>query len=204
VRKRGKIGLFPHHPGAADNGRVGLGEWFEKEVAGSTGSPQQFSVVEPGLPHEPHEKSSTRLSLWRFHFGDCADPAPGVIWRRSRSGAATDWPGNIRELENFIERTVIITRGKSLEAPLGTVRELSTAEATAPKSSSPQPDIARIVKETLDAPSGNNHKQSAVAEHAQKQREETARALSESKGRVGGTGGAAARIGINCTTLCLG
>jgi formate hydrogenlyase transcriptional activator len=31
---------------------------------------------------------------------------------------AWDWPGNIRELENFIERAVILTRGRSLEAPL--------------------------------------------------------------------------------------
>ena len=31
---------------------------------------------------------------------------------------AWDWPGNIRELENFVERAVILTRGKSLEAPL--------------------------------------------------------------------------------------
>ena len=29
-----------------------------------------------------------------------------------------DWPGNIRELQNFIERAVILTRGKSLEVQL--------------------------------------------------------------------------------------
>jgi len=31
---------------------------------------------------------------------------------------AWDWPGNIRELENFIERAVIVTRGKSLRRRL--------------------------------------------------------------------------------------
>jgi formate hydrogenlyase transcriptional activator len=35
----------------------------------------------------------------------------------------------------------------------------------------------------------------------QRQREEIVRALTESKGRVGGADGAAARIGINRTTL---
>ena len=30
-----------------------------------------------------------------------------------------DWPGNIRELENFIERSVILTRGSALEVPIG-------------------------------------------------------------------------------------
>ena len=29
-----------------------------------------------------------------------------------------EWPGNVRELQNFIERAVILTRGKALEAPL--------------------------------------------------------------------------------------
>jgi formate hydrogenlyase transcriptional activator len=34
-----------------------------------------------------------------------------------------DWPGNIRELENFIERAVLLTRSKSLEAPLAELRK---------------------------------------------------------------------------------
>src|ERR1700746_387696 len=29
------------------------------------------------------------------------------------------WPGNIRELENFIERSVILTHGTALQAPIG-------------------------------------------------------------------------------------
>jgi formate hydrogenlyase transcriptional activator len=28
------------------------------------------------------------------------------------------WPGNIRELENFVERSVILTRGSALQAPI--------------------------------------------------------------------------------------
>jgi formate hydrogenlyase transcriptional activator len=35
------------------------------------------------------------------------------------------WPGNIRELQNFVERAVIVTRGTALQAP---VTELKTAE----------------------------------------------------------------------------
>src|SRR5207244_13233666 len=30
-----------------------------------------------------------------------------------------DWPGNIRELQNFIERSVILTNGRELRAPIG-------------------------------------------------------------------------------------
>jgi formate hydrogenlyase transcriptional activator len=109
-----------------------------------------------------------------------------------------DWPGNIRELENFIERAVIVTRGKSLEAPLTELRTLKLDEpAAAPSPSAPE-EIARILKETLNA---LKEKKTATSERAQTQREEIMRALTESKGRVGGADGAAAKLGINRTTL---
>jgi formate hydrogenlyase transcriptional activator len=59
-------------------------------------------------------------------------------------------------------------------------------------------DIVRIVKETLHVLNGNK---TAKDEWDQKQRDEIMRALGESKGRVGGAEGAAARMGINRTTL---
>ena len=112
--------------------------------------------------------------------------------------AAWEWPGNIRELENFIERAVILTRGKSLEAPLGELRRIGIQEPASAAKGSDQQDIARIVKETLQALNGNKP---AADERTQKQREEIVHALAESKGRVGGADGAAARMGINRTTL---
>src|SRR5580704_5251371 len=111
---------------------------------------------------------------------------------------AWGWPGNIRELENFIERAVILTRGKSLEAPLYELQKPSIDAAPAP-ASQPASDIERIVKETLNA--ALNEKKQASDQYSQKQRAEIVRALTEAKGRVGGTDGAAARIGINRTTL---
>src|SRR5207249_6029068 len=62
--------------------------------------------------------------------------------------AAWDWPGNIRELENFIERAVILTRGESLQAPLSELRKPSTETTSVPPQSAHE-DIARIVKETI-------------------------------------------------------
>ena len=59
-------------------------------------------------------------------------------------------------------------------------------------------EIARIVKETIEALDG---RKSVADEHARRQREEIVRALTESKGRVGGEDGAAARLGLNRTTL---
>jgi formate hydrogenlyase transcriptional activator len=39
------------------------------------------------------------------------------------------WPGNIRELENFVERSVILSRGSMLEAPLGELAPLHRRKA---------------------------------------------------------------------------
>jgi formate hydrogenlyase transcriptional activator len=111
---------------------------------------------------------------------------------------AWEWPGNIRELENFIERAVILTRGKSLEAPLGELRKLNTEEPASTTQDSGQQDIIRIVKETLHALNGSK---TGADDRTQKQREEIVRVLAETKGRVGGADGAAARMGINRTTL---
>jgi len=81
------------------------------------------------------------------------------------------WPGNIRELENFIERAVILTRGAALEVPL---TELKT-------------DLP------LPAP--------AAGTREWNEREEITRILKEVGGRVGGADGAAVRMGIKRTTL---
>ncbi len=79
------------------------------------------------------------------------------------------WPGNIRELENFIERSVILTHGPTLQVPPG---ELTTNNVP----------VASIPRATGD-------------------RERILRALQETKGRVAGADGAAARMGIKRTTL---
>jgi formate hydrogenlyase transcriptional activator len=112
---------------------------------------------------------------------------------------AWDWPGNIRELENFIERAVILTRGKSLEAPVEELHKADTEEPGRAATPIPQGNIARIVKETVNA---LNAERSGLAdEYANRQCEQIVRALTETRGRIGGDEGAAARLGINRTTL---
>jgi transcriptional regulator with GAF, ATPase, and Fis domain len=107
-----------------------------------------------------------------------------------------EWPGNIRELENLVERAVILTRGRSLEVPLAELRKVSIDEGQHVQED--QDKVARIVKETIKALNANS---SVDEQSTKKQRDTIVRALTESKGRVGGIDGAAARIGINRTTL---
>jgi len=42
------------------------------------------------------------------------------------------WPGNIRELQNFIERAVILTTGSTLRAPLGDLKSPLETELAGP------------------------------------------------------------------------
>jgi formate hydrogenlyase transcriptional activator len=104
----------------------------------------------------------------------------------------------VRELANFIERAVILTRGRMLEAPLAELRRVCKDKSTPAVTTQGQEEIARIVKETINALDGRN---SVADDYANKQREEIERALKECKGRVGGEDGAAVRLGINRTTL---
>jgi formate hydrogenlyase transcriptional activator len=110
-----------------------------------------------------------------------------------------EWPGNIRELENFIERAVILTRGKSLEVPVTELNKVKEAPSISNDGSQGQ-DVARVVKETISVLTKGAVK-NAGDEYDEKQRREIMRILQETKGRVGGADGAAARIGINRTTL---
>src|ERR1700732_2397710 len=59
------------------------------------------------------------------------------------------WPGNIRELENFIERSVILTHGTALQVPIG---ELSNNGRAAPvggaRKANERDEIVRILKVT--------------------------------------------------------
>jgi formate hydrogenlyase transcriptional activator len=85
------------------------------------------------------------------------------------------WPGNIRELQNFIERAVILTRGDSLEVPLEELPSLRTDR-----------DSTHTSK-TLNL---REVESEAILE-----------ALRKTHGRVSGPGGAAALLGLKRTTL---
>src|SRR6267143_4027897 len=106
---------------------------------------------------------------------------------------AWEWPGNIRELENFIERAVILTRGQALEVPLTELRRTETEMAV-----DAVVNKKRAARKVFSSGPDIN---AGAEEYERKQREEIIQALSACKGRVGGTDGAAIRLGISRTTL---
>ncbi|HXG66127.1 MAG TPA: sigma 54-interacting transcriptional regulator [Blastocatellia bacterium] len=83
------------------------------------------------------------------------------------------WPGNIRELQNLIERAVILSRGSVLEIPLAELKQ-----------------AARLATEQLPA---------ATLEAVE--RAHILRVLEEANWVIGGPTGAAARLGLKRTTL---
>jgi formate hydrogenlyase transcriptional activator len=85
-----------------------------------------------------------------------------------------DWPGNIRELQNVIERSVILTNGNVLSVAM--------------------PNF-------IGRPGGVGQQQRSPEANQAAERERILRALKEAKGVVGGPEGAAARLGLKRTTL---
>ena len=83
------------------------------------------------------------------------------------------WRGNVRELANFIERAVILTRGDELQVPISELR--------------PSSEIGIV--------------SSSIASFRQAESNVIIDALRAASGRIAGKGGAAERLGLKRTTL---
>lgn len=83
-----------------------------------------------------------------------------------------DWPGNIRELQNVIERSVVLSKGPELQVAM--------------------PEMRRPAPVPL---------QDRAANDSDAERARILQVLKEVNGQVGGTDGAAARLGLKRTTL---
>jgi formate hydrogenlyase transcriptional activator len=92
------------------------------------------------------------------------------------------WPGNIRELQNVIERAVIISKGPVLSVP---VADLKTHGITEANPSTLQPALNEDLRGVLE----------------KAERAEILRALEQAKGVIAGPNGAAARLGLKRSTF---
>jgi formate hydrogenlyase transcriptional activator len=67
------------------------------------------------------------------------------------------WPGNIRELENFVERAVILTRGATLQFPIDELKNiLARSPELVSRGFSERDEIVRILKEANGQVGGPN------------------------------------------------
>jgi formate hydrogenlyase transcriptional activator len=88
---------------------------------------------------------------------------------------AHDWPGNIRELQNFIERAVLFSPASVLRLPL---------------------DLKQTMRQTM-----RQSPESAACTLADANREHILETLNQTNWMIGGQGGAANRLGLPRTTL---
>ncbi len=94
------------------------------------------------------------------------------------------WAGNIRELQNVIERAVILSPGPALVVPLAAM-QLNLTPTPAGTDASARSTRRRPVRSIL----------------ADVDRDQIIQALKEADGRVGGPNGAASRLGLKRTTF---
>jgi transcriptional regulator with GAF, ATPase, and Fis domain len=88
-----------------------------------------------------------------------------------------EWPGNIRELQNVVERSLIVSSGDVFSIDESWLSKESTQTASRGQASQPLKGEPRGEREIIEA------------------------ALADSRGRVSGPSGAAAKLGIPSSTL---
>jgi formate hydrogenlyase transcriptional activator len=98
------------------------------------------------------------------------------------------WPGNIRELQNVIERAVILTKGAVLDIPSDDLR-VSNANSMAMAAAAGQ----------SASPNGASRNMRAALDDAERQ--QILAALEQTSWTVAGPRGAAARLGMKRSTL---
>jgi formate hydrogenlyase transcriptional activator len=96
-----------------------------------------------------------------------------------------DWPGNIRELQNLIERAVILSKGPTLNVPVSAITQ--TDVSAAPRSAAP------------DSSAAARSAEAETLEHID--RRHIISALERSNWVIAGPGGAAVRLGMKRSTL---
>ena len=107
-------------------------------------------------------------------------PTPRITTTTLSELTAHDWPGNARELQNAVERALILSRGGPLRFELPTLPREGPKRSHQPKT--PEKVLTR-------------------AELKQQERESILTALKQSDGKIFGANGAAELLGMKPTTL---
>ena len=144
----------------------------------------RLNVVQIRLPALRQRKVDIPLLVAHFlnKFSNPKQPVRALSDQALRKLMAYDWPGNIRELQNVVERAVILCDGETF----------SLDETWLPRKSNQLSGRPVFSTGVL----ADDKK-----EFAERERKAIADALAECHGRVSGPHGAAAKLGIPHQTL---
>ncbi|MZI92646.1 AAA domain-containing protein [Vibrio sp. CAIM 722] len=137
-----------------------------------------FPIIIPPLRERPED-----IPLLVKHFTRVISKKMGknitaVANNSMRALSAFDWPGNVRQLRNFIERSVILTRGDVLNVP-----------------------VEELVSLGLELDDSDDEKPTVPVAAADMDRDVVIQTLRDCNGIVAGARGAAAKLGLKRTTL---
>ena len=120
------------------------------------------------------------------------------------------WPGNIRELENLIERSVILSTGGVLCGSLAALSQTAQDRSEfskAPAAATPQREEGSHILQTPHRTEGLNGGRTGAASLpslrtlAENEREHISEVLQVTNGLIAGKGGAAEVLGLPASTL---
>jgi len=139
-----------------------------------------FPIRVPALRERSDDIPALVEHFTRIYARKFDKPVERITAVTMRALCAYGWPGNIRELENFIERSVILSSGAQLNAPLTELGSLPSRPEHPPESPT----------------DGRKNRALKDVEH-----DHIVAALQACNWTVGGPQGAAARLDMKRTTL---
>jgi formate hydrogenlyase transcriptional activator len=109
-----------------------------------------------------------------------------------------DWPGNIRELHNVLERAVILCQSEVLDTDLVTVVPMGQPGRASQGTNGVSPSLSSVEPAAGRVPAAQDPPTTTLAEA---ERQAILDALEASRWRISGPGGAAALLDLKPTTL---
>jgi formate hydrogenlyase transcriptional activator len=103
-----------------------------------------FPITTPPLRDRPDDIPILARHFTKKYAAKMDRQIENIPSETMRALVSWNWPGNIRELENFIERAVILSRGPSLRAPLAEIRQ--EAQETASGATLEQVEREHVVR----------------------------------------------------------
>ena len=145
-----------------------------------------FPILMPPLRQRSEDMGLLAYYFMRRHtarIGRRIERIPAATMARL---AAYSWPGNIRELENVIERAVILSNGPDLELAAGLIPAIAVA----------RDDLSKAGR-----PTHTDEETSGDRSLAQAEKERILDVLRQTHWRIAGAFGAAAILKLNPSTL---